>query len=141
MRHVPEPHRLAMAMTPRRFLCGYINHGDADYSEHYPSDQGVNKACHDHYVNTAPVGSFPPNPFGLYDVLGNVWEWTSDCLNKNYDGAPRDGSSWQGGDCSQRLVRGASWNVDPGLVRSAIRMTGNAGVRDYDRGFRVARTL
>ena len=55
---------------------------------------------------TAPVGSFRPNPFGLYDMIGNVQEWTADCWNYTYDGAPADGSAWRQGDCSWRVTRG-----------------------------------
>ena len=59
---------------------------------------------------TAPVGSFAANAFGLYDMAGNVWEWVQDCYHDNYDGAPTDGSAWTSGDCSLRVVRGGSWN-------------------------------
>ena len=58
---------------------------------------------------TAPVGSFKPNAFGLYDTAGNVWEWVQDCWNENYAGAPTDGSAWEEGDCSQRVLRGGAW--------------------------------
>ena len=57
---------------------------------------------------TAPVGSFAPNGFGLYDMVGNVWEWTEDCWNDNYEGAPADGSARTSGDCIRRVVRGGS---------------------------------
>jgi formylglycine-generating enzyme required for sulfatase activity len=63
----------------------------------------------DLWTSTAPVGAFPPNAWGLYDMVGNVWEWTEDCLNFTYAGAPADGSAWLSGDCNQRIVRGGSW--------------------------------
>jgi formylglycine-generating enzyme required for sulfatase activity len=95
----------------------------------------------DRWLNTSPVGSFPPNAFGLYDMLGNVWEWTDDCRNDRFDGAPSDGSAWTTGDCDVRVLRGGSWFSDPGFVRSAIRDWDSIGARNYDGGFRVARVL
>ena len=85
--------------------------------------------CSDGYVRTAPVGLFEPNAFGLYDVLGNVWEWTQDCWNDNYSGAPPDGSAWRSGDCSRRVLRGGSWVFGPGNLRSALRLWNSAGFR------------
>jgi formylglycine-generating enzyme required for sulfatase activity len=93
----------------------------------------------------APAGSFGPNPFGLYDILGNVWQWVDDCWNESYVGAPRDGSAWTTGDCSKRVMRGGSWSNVPAFVRAATRSRANAAGRDFDyssyAGFRVARTL
>ncbi|MEY4680681.1 MAG: hypothetical protein RLZZ276_2330, partial [Pseudomonadota bacterium] len=90
---------------------------------------------------TAPVGSFAANAFGLHDMLGNVWEWTADCWNDSHAGAPADGSARQGGDCSRRVLRGGSWNYGPELTRSADRGWGTSGLRSGYVGFRVARTL
>ncbi len=99
-------------------------------------------SCSDGYVHTAPVGLFEPNGFGLYDVLGNVWEWTQDCWNESYWGAPADGSAWSSGDCSLRVVRGGSWGNAPRDLRSAFRGRDSAGDRDNRYlGFRVARTM
>jgi len=70
---------------------------------------------------TAPVGSFAANRFGLYDMVGNVWEWTEDCWHANYEGAPADGSVWPSGDCILRVVRGGSWDDIPDVLRSAAR--------------------
>jgi len=92
----------------------------------------------------APDGSFGPNPFGLFDVLGNVWQWTDDCWNENYAGAPADGSAWKKGDCTRRVLRGGSWSNVPIFVRSAMRSKADAAGRDFDyssyAGFRVARS-
>jgi len=96
-------------------------------------------------VQLSPVGSFAANPFGLYDMLGDVWQWTADCWNESYVGAPADGSAWTGGDCTKRVRRGGSWSNLPEFVRSAARAGENAQDRSYDyasyTGFRVAKTL
>jgi len=89
------------------------------------------------------VDSFSPNPFGLYGVLGNAWQWTADCWHKSYVGAPADGSAWLGDDCGKHVLRGGSFDNVPVFIRSAARTAG--GGKDYDysslAGFRVARTL
>jgi formylglycine-generating enzyme len=95
-------------------LCRYSNVGDLDYSEQHPGDSGVNRACRDGYAFTSPVVSFPPNQFGLYDMLGNVMDWNEDCWNANYSGAPTDGTAWQSGDCV-----GALCVAVPGTLISA----------------------
>ena len=87
-----------------------------------------------------PVGEKLPNPFDLYDMHGNVWEWTQDCWNDNYHGAPTDGSAWMTGDCSRRVVRGGSWGGNPQGLRSAYRFRFATAFRNYYYGFRVART-
>jgi formylglycine-generating enzyme required for sulfatase activity len=93
----------------------------------------------------APVGSFGPNPFGLYDMLGNVWQWVEDCWNESYVGAPTDGGAWRSGDCRKRVLRGGSWSNVPVYIRSAARSRADAGGKDFDyssyAGIRVARTL
>jgi formylglycine-generating enzyme required for sulfatase activity len=65
----------------------------------------------------APVGSFSANTFGLFDMIGNVWEWVADCAHTDYSGAPLDGSAWlDSGGCTSHVARGGSWNVVPGLT-------------------------
>ena len=94
-----------------------------------------------YHGKTVPVGSFPANAWGLHDVHGNVWEWVQDCWNDSYQGAPRDGSAWESGDCSLRILRGGSWLSMPRNLRSANRVRDFTGNRDINIGFRVARTL
>ena len=97
--------------------------------------------CHDGHGNTAPVGSLAPNAFGLYDVLGNVSEWTQDCWNDSYSGAPTDGRARESGDCGRRALRGGSWDINPWFLRSANRFRNTPASRAIYYGFRVARTL
>ena len=89
---------------------------------------------------THPVGEKQPNAFGLHDMHGNVWEWTQDCWNWDYTNAPADGSAWISGDCSRRVVRGGSCANNPQILRSASRSGLTAAIRNYNVGFRVART-
>jgi len=93
-------------------------------------------------LQTAPVGSFASNRLGLYDMAGNVYEWTEDCLHADYHGAPADGSPWiTDGSCNGRMIRGGSWADDPSDLRSASRTWSAATVRRNFIGFRVARSL
>lgn len=91
---------------------------------------------------TAPVGSFAPNPYGLYDTAGNVREWVEDCYHSTYASAPADGRAWVDDEtCGSRVLRGGSWNGDPGWLRSANRDGFGPGGRNDRVGFRLARTL
>ena len=91
---------------------------------------------------TAPVGSFAANAFGLHDMHGNVWEWVQDCWHDTYQGAPTDGSAWIT-SCTDasRVVRGGSWVIDPRYLRAAYRGRYGSGFRYFHFGFRVGRTL
>jgi formylglycine-generating enzyme required for sulfatase activity len=90
----------------------------------------------------APVGSFAPNPFGLYDMVGNIWKWLQDCEHSNYKNAPKDGSAWiEQGECKFRMVRGGSWANHPAQLRSAFRNSDSDTFRNSRLGFRIARTL
>lgn len=104
-----------------------------------------------HSYNNGPIGvgrgktlsvdSFAPNPWGLYQVHGNVWDWVEDCFHDDYVGAPLDGTAWISGACDKRVSRGGAWLDQPRFLRSAFRLADFA-IRRYDfQGFRVARTL
>ena len=118
----------------------------------------------DQWINTSPVGSFPPNPFGLYDMNGNVWQWVDDCYSATYSGLPTDGTAYKNNTsldstgkypwmllknaCAFHIVRGGCAADSPTFLRSAVRnMGGIPGAMDPDLsrsaggGFRVARTL
>jgi formylglycine-generating enzyme required for sulfatase activity len=93
------------------------------------------------HKRTAPVGSFKPNPFGLYDTARNVWEWVQDCKLDSYKEAPADGSASLRGACPERVFRGGAWNVQPRKLRSAKRTWDGPGLRYSYVGFRIARDL
>ena len=121
--------------------CGYANGADRALKGRYSDWKWEVASCNDGHVHTAPVGSFASNGFGLYDVLGNVWEWVEDCWKESYAGAPSDGRAWESGNCGRRVLRGGSWDDVPWYLRSASRGRDATGNRYDDFGFRVARTL
>ncbi|PAY03623.1 hypothetical protein CK489_38080 [Bradyrhizobium sp. UFLA03-84] len=84
------------------------------------------------------VGSFRPNPFGLYDMGGGVDQWVEDCWHRNYQGAPDDGAVWTGGDCGSHVIRSGSWKNDARYVRPANRDNYDTNVRYPTHGFRIA---
>ena len=101
-----------------------------------PGRKGVSRK------RTVPVGTFPANAFGLYDMHGNVYEWVEDCWHGNYVGAPANGNTWtSGGDCARRVWRGGSWISVPKYLRSAQRSSRPTANRYHSGGFRVALTL
>ncbi|HYL27790.1 MAG TPA: formylglycine-generating enzyme family protein [Candidatus Nitrosotalea sp.] len=90
---------------------------------------------------TQPVGGKPANDFGLFDIVGNVWQWTQDCYTESYDRAPADGRAVEGGDSCLRVDRGGSWLYALWFLRSTTRERNPADFRDRIMGFRVARDL
>ncbi|HEY2608153.1 SUMF1/EgtB/PvdO family nonheme iron enzyme [Paraburkholderia sp. RL18-103-BIB-C] len=101
------------------------------------------KDCGDpwHKEGPEPVGSFAPNPLGLYDMNGSVWEWTADCWHNNYQGAPVDGHAWDSPGCDMRVIRGGSWREGGSYMLTATRFKYSAGVRQSQDGFRVVKDL
>jgi formylglycine-generating enzyme required for sulfatase activity len=120
----------ARAGTTTRFWWGDDDGGAASHAWYKGNSGG----------QTHPVGSKPPNLFGLYDMVGDVWQWTEDCYADTYAQASADGSAAETGNCL-RVDRGSSWLYPPWLLRSATRERNPADYRDIIMGFRLARTL
>jgi formylglycine-generating enzyme required for sulfatase activity len=87
------------------------------------------------------VGQKRPNPFGLFDMNGNVWEWVEDCFREGYAPTQTDGAAWKSDRCGKRVMRGGSFRYGPNMLRSASRGLDGVDTKDDDRGFRVARQL
>ena len=90
---------------------------------------------------TVRVGTFRPNAWGLYNVHGNVWDWTDDCWNESNASNPGDGSVRTSGDCTWRVARGGAWNYSPTYLRAAFRYWNLPDNRSGVQGFRVVRAL
>ena len=134
-------------------------------ADHDYANYGADECCapltsgRDRWKHTSPVGSFPPNAFGLYDMNGNILQWVQDCLAPSYNDVPADGSAYETdttltlpaefkemneiSSCSQRMLRGGDWNNPPAMIRSAFRNFGPPPDFPNGRvgGFRVAATL
>jgi len=122
-------------------LCKFVNGADrAAKTTGLPAD-ATYLNCSDGYPFTAPVGSFAANAFGLYDVIGNVWEWTEDCFYGDYATASLDSAARVDAGCTSRTVRGGDWFSSEASLRPAVRAKANVEARHDDIGFRVARTL
>jgi formylglycine-generating enzyme required for sulfatase activity len=125
-------------------LCGFANVADASGSQEKRGNDGFGtwQLCDDGHFKTAPVGSFRPNDFGLYDVHGNVSEWVEDPWHDDYTGAPSDERPWTtGGSVSFRIARGGSFYHLASGVTSTYRFKYHAADQGNLIGFRVARTL
>lgn len=116
-------------------FCRYAN------LDHTQTGGWVDLPCDDHQPGVATGGSFEPNPLGLYDLSGNVAEWTADCFHADYTGAPADGQVWEGADCPQAVARGASWHDGLVQARVAARAAHPVGWRSALLGVRLARAL
>ncbi|WP_299071469.1 bifunctional serine/threonine-protein kinase/formylglycine-generating enzyme family protein [uncultured Paraglaciecola sp.] len=120
----------ARAGSTTKFSWGnYISCSQARYGN-YDGDCGNDR-------KTVSVKSFSPNAFGLYDMHGNVWEWTQDCWNVSYQNAPNNGSAWTSGNCDKRVLRGGSWYFKPASLRSAYRYINTRTYRNIYTGFRL----
>jgi formylglycine-generating enzyme required for sulfatase activity len=119
--------------------CANANVADESAAQQYPGWAVF--ACNDGYVNTAPVGSFKANAYGLNDMMGNVFQWTQDCWHDDYSGAPTDGSARSDGDCAERELRGGSWFSSPRYVKASYRNHFAADYRASSVGFRLVREI
>jgi len=108
--------------------CSYANGADQAYHKEVPDDPGF-AGCNDGYFRTSPVGKFKPNAFGLYDMLGNAWQITQDCLTGGYDGSDHKGAPVLGA-CAKHAIRGGSWGRPPVNLRAA----GRGGMAEEVRG-------
>jgi formylglycine-generating enzyme required for sulfatase activity len=130
-----------ISLATKRLLCKYGN--GADRSTGVMA--GVNTACEDGFGReVAPRGSYLPNAWGLFDMMGNAWEWVEDCWHPNHIGAPANGTAWttaNSGDCSNRVARGGSWRSGPEALRTAARHYFPQGHRRATLGFRVVREV
>ncbi len=119
--------------------CSNANVADQSAAHRYPG--WTSFACNDGYAQTAPVGSFKANSFGLNDMLGNVFQWTEDCWNADYKGAPIDGAARMDGNCAERELRGGSWFSNPNYVRANYRNHFAVDYRTSTVGIRLARDI
>lgn len=109
-----------------RTACDYANIQDLTAQKAFMGAGGNdvpwdNFQCEDGYLFSAPVKSFRPNGYGLYDIIGNAVEWLADCEHESFDGAPIDGSAWMTGPCTAHLERGGSWIAPPWVARASRR--------------------
>jgi formylglycine-generating enzyme required for sulfatase activity len=118
--------------------CTYANGADQSYHKKYPRDPGFNQSCDDGYTFTSPVGSFKPNQFGLYDMLGDVWQFTQDCLQGQYSELDNNGEPVLGA-CEKHVIRGGSWGRGPNDLRSAKRGGMSEEVRGVTNSIRLVR--
>ena len=118
--------------------CPYANIRDLTYkTKHFDVDEAI-VGCEDGFDETAPGGSLQPNPFGLFDMIGNVFQWMEDCYG-DYANAPTDGSAAESDNCKNRIIRGGSWTAKPRFTRSGSRDYYSPGNRNDVVGFRLAR--
>ena len=113
------------------------------WGDQLQADMANCKGCNEPYDKSQPlkVGSFKPNPLGLYDMGGNIDQWVADCWHKNYQGAPLDGSAWVDNNCLSHVIRSGSWKNDPSYVRPSSRDHYDTSVRYPTHGLRVAHSL
>lgn len=130
---------IARAGTQSPFWTGpTITSEQANYDGEFPYSSGPRGIFR---KRTVPVGYFPPNQWGLHEIIGNVFTWTGDCYHRTYVGAPTDGRAWVNEDCERIVFRGGAWKFPPWHLRSAARGWIAVNKTSDVVGLRVARTL
>ncbi len=119
----------------REGLCSHVNGGDRSLDKALPDEPDTNRTCSDGFTYTSPVDYFAPNPFGLHDMIGNIWQWTADCFS---DALPIDPAKLPT-TCDHRAIRGGSWHNSPGALRAADRFWLPHDMVSASLGFRVVR--
>ena len=117
------------------------SHDFANYGQDQCGLCGPAVAGRNRWLFTSPVGSFPPNRFGLYDMSGNAWTFVADCDNEKFDAAPADGSAWLTGNCKDRMVRGGGWEDGWHYLQLAHRWASPADKNSPQITFQLARDL
>jgi formylglycine-generating enzyme required for sulfatase activity len=125
--------------SPGRIVENLTGANDISRSRRQWSDSF--RSYKDEYWGPAPVASFAPNPYGIFDIAGNVAEWVGDCWHDTYIRAPSDGMAWINPGCSHRVIRGGYWASSPKHTRSAFRLKAQPDSHDARVGFRIARDL
>ncbi|GAB5486940.1 MAG: formylglycine-generating enzyme family protein [Parasphingorhabdus sp.] len=128
--------------TSQRDACKHANVADDVFRRNF--DHAPLFKCDDGYEHTAPVATYEPNAWGLHDVLGNVYEWTDDCLHRDPSNIPTDGRAWlaeDGGECDRRVPKGGSWVSGTDWVRAAAQAGDRAVYHSQLLGFRVGMTM
>jgi formylglycine-generating enzyme required for sulfatase activity len=120
--------------------CTAANLADRTSAAAHPGQKDA-ADCDDGAAETAAIGRYRPNAFGLYDMAGNTWSWTADCWSDSYGGAPADGMPRRDGDCGKRVARGGSWAFGLRAARVSMRGKLPASARTPDQGLRIAREL
>lgn len=119
-------------------VCAHINHADLQMIKAWDADTGVS-TCDDGFLTTSPVGHFPANAWGLYDVYGNVWEWMEDCYRPHLREVGPGRQAVAGSPCDKHTLRGASWASRPAGITTSYRISSEPQARTVDYGFRVVR--
>ena len=119
--------------------CLYANGADIATQRVYEDWTGAD--CDDGYAYTSPVGTYRPNSFGVYDMLGNVLQWVEDCFQDTYEGASVDGTALTPAVCLKRVLRGGAWNISPRSIRAANRFRNQPSERINNYGIRVGRDI
>ncbi len=128
--------------TSNADACQHANVADSTFRRLY--DYAPVFACDDGYERTAPVGSYEVSPWGLYDMIGNAWEWTEDCAHDDMTNVPTDGRAWMeedGGNCNRRTPRGGAWASGTDWARAGAQAGDWWRYHSQLLGFRVGLTL